>query len=260
MSFWTPEMQSEIARHNVGWACGKTDFGVYLRASSVRFWNAYSSLGPGVAESVCDIGGFWGVWPLTLRALGHTNVSMTEAMKYYSDAFTPLFDHIRSKGVHIIDVDVFDSSEPMTQLPVFHHLTLLAVLEHIPHSLASPLHRVKAMLSPGGRLYIEVPNIAYWPKRIDLMRGRSPLPPIEDVYNSDTPFIGHHHEYTRQELERLCAMTGLRVVGRRSFNYSWSTSRAGRVVDLVRHPVSSFAFMWPETREVLSVLCEDADL
>lgn len=256
MRFWTPEMQSEIARHNAGWARGRTDFEVYLRASSTRFWRAYVALNASHDDSVCDVGGFWGVWPLTLRSLGHTDVSMTEALHYYSDAFDPLFDHVRQEGVQIVDADVFSDDGSMP-LGTFDHVTLLAVLEHIPHSLERPIGRIKSMMGRGGQLYIEVPNIAYWPKRVGLLRGRSPLPPIEDIYDSATPFIGHHHEYSPDDLERLCELAGLRIVSRQAFNYSWSTTPAGRILDSLRHPLASLAFVSPRTREIIAVLCED---
>ena len=75
---WSPDMQREIAAHHHGWSPGRFDFRVYLEASSVRFHRAYRALAPAEGASVCDVGGFWGVFPLVLRALGHRAV-MTEA-------------------------------------------------------------------------------------------------------------------------------------------------------------------------------------
>ncbi len=248
LRYLTPAMQQELARHNVGWATGATDFGEYLRRSEPRFFRAYQVLAarPGAA-SLCDIGGFWGVFPMTLKELGVQEVTMTEALGYYSSAFDGLFEAIRARGVRIVDFDPFDAASPTPgQYDV---ITVMAVLEHYPHSLASFMGQMLRMLKPAGRLYIEVPNIAYWPKRLQLLRGRSPLVSVEAIYRSAVPFIGHHHEYTLPELRGLAQLAGLRVIAVDAFNCSvdWSFRYA------LSNPL--FAFMsWfkKDSREVIS--------
>ena len=49
------------------------------------------------------------------------------------------------------------------------------VLEHLydPEHALKEIYRV---LQPGGRAIVTVPNLAYWRFRLDLMRGRVPLP------------------------------------------------------------------------------------
>ena len=86
--YWTPQMQVEIAAHNYGWNPGLLDVKIYLQASSVRFYKAYQSfVGRGDVQTVCDVGGFWGVFSITLKELGY-DVSMTESLQYYSDSFS----------------------------------------------------------------------------------------------------------------------------------------------------------------------------
>src|SRR3954451_5543316 len=109
---WSEDMQREIARHCVGWAPGRTDFLNYLRVSPIRFYKAYCALITAGGQSVCDVGGFWGVWPVTAKKLGF-DVSMTETLKYYGDSFTPLFDQIALSGVEIFDFDPFDASSSL---------------------------------------------------------------------------------------------------------------------------------------------------
>ncbi|HEX8749311.1 MAG TPA: hypothetical protein VF717_19200 [Pyrinomonadaceae bacterium] len=54
-------------------APGLFDFKSYPEASSVRFYRAYRQIrASGESLSVCDVGGFWGVLPLTLKELGYT--------------------------------------------------------------------------------------------------------------------------------------------------------------------------------------------
>ena len=76
--YCTPETQAVIAVHCYGWSPGLFDFPAYLRASAVRFYRAYRSFaGGGMAQTICDIGGFWGVFAVTLRSLGYA-VTVTE--------------------------------------------------------------------------------------------------------------------------------------------------------------------------------------
>src|SRR5688500_4448784 len=74
---WNDEMQIDISRHCVAWGPGRTDFQEYLRVSAIRFYKAYCALEATGARTLCDVGGFWGVWPMTARKLGFV-VTMTE--------------------------------------------------------------------------------------------------------------------------------------------------------------------------------------
>ncbi|OAD23431.1 hypothetical protein THIOM_000739, partial [Candidatus Thiomargarita nelsonii] len=69
MRYWTPAMQAEIAKHCYDW--GRFDFNNYLRRSSIRFYKAYQSFATNRDDiSICDVGGFWGIFPLMLKRLG----------------------------------------------------------------------------------------------------------------------------------------------------------------------------------------------
>ncbi|HEX7241529.1 MAG TPA: methyltransferase domain-containing protein, partial [Longimicrobiaceae bacterium] len=191
---WSPGMQAEMARHCHGWSPERFDFRAYLDASAARFHRAYRALAEDASvRSVCDVGGFWGVFPLTLKRLGY-EVAMTESLRYYSEAFRGLFDHVAAQGVEIVDYDPFEEGSPLAGS--WDAVTVMAVLEHYPHSLRPFMENVVAGVRPGGMVFVEVPNIAFWPKRVSFLRGHSPHTPIGDVYRSAVPFIGHHHEFT----------------------------------------------------------------
>lgn len=216
----SPKMQASISRHNVGWSHGRTCFEVYLRRSSLRFYlAAVAALGSG-ADTACDVGGFWGVLPIALRRLGVRRVAMTEAMRYYGPAFDVLFELVASEGVEVIDYDPFEADSPLPS--EFGFVSLMAVLEHYPHSPRHLMENVLGMLSAQGVLYMDVPNIAYLPRRLALLRGISPLPTITDILASEVPFVGHHHEYTVAELRDLADSFGLVVEDLWCFNYSSS--------------------------------------
>ncbi|MFN0277988.1 MAG: methyltransferase domain-containing protein [Pyrinomonadaceae bacterium] len=249
---WNETMQAEIARHCVAWSPGRMDFLSYLQLSSIRFYNAYCALIETGSKSLCDVGGYWGVWPVTARKLGF-DVAMTETLKFYGESFTPLFDHLQQSGVQIADYDPFTRDAEMPRR--FDLVTVMAILEHYPHSLKTLIENVKNLTTEKGHLYFEAPNIAYWPKRIDLLRGKTPLAQLADIYRSEEPFIGHHHEFTIEEMRDLASLSGLNIISENFYNYSWAG--ANQLKLLIRYPVMSLAFMLSKTsRECIAVLCE----
>lgn len=248
-AFWNADMQDAISKHCVGWSKERFDFKSYLKASSTRCYLAYRELiSLPDAKSVCDVGGYWGVFPIVLKRAGF-DVSMTEALQYYGECFTPLFDFIRSQGVQVIDYDPFQPEAPTPG--TFDAVTVMAVLEHYPHSLEVFMHSVKKMVRPGGHVYIEVPNLAFLPNRIRFAFGNSPLVPVEDIYQSAVPFIGHHHEFTARELDKVATLAGLTPLKSLAFNYSSGNG----IRSVLRQPIHSFFYMaFPNTRECLALV------
>ena len=254
--YWTPEMQLELARYNQGWAPAFFDFGAYLRASSVRYYKAYRLLAEkGSDQTVCDVGGFWGCFPVTLKRLGY-KVTITETLRYYGGSFTKLFEFITKMGVTVVDLDPF---QPEVGAPGrFDVVMLMAVLEHYPHSLRSFMKNIVSLINPGGNLYIEVPNIAFWPKRIQLLLGRTPLVPASQIFQSLVPFIGHHHEFTIHELRDLVNLSGLVTIRECFYNYSPQTRPGLRM--LLRDPIQFVSHLFlRDSRECLAVLCKSKD-
>jgi 2-polyprenyl-3-methyl-5-hydroxy-6-metoxy-1,4-benzoquinol methylase len=252
LQHWTSAMQQEIGRHCYDWLPGRFDFGSYLRSSSIRFYKAFRSMtANGTRQRVCDIGGFWGVFPVTLKKLGFESVTMTEALKYYSNAFDDLFKFVEDHGVSIVDLDPFTKGKPLQSQ--FDFISAMAILEHYPHSPAPFMENVKAMLSEEGVLYIEVPNLANLFRRIRFLFGTSPLVAISTIYQSETPFVGHHHEYTRAELRQLSILSGMEILSEDSYNYSGFVQGSWRLALLT--PLTLLLYVTCEsTRECLSVV------
>lgn len=243
--FWTLEMQASIAKHNLGWA--ETSFEEYLKKSVKRFYIAYRNIPEGV-KTCCDIGGFWGIYPIVLKELGY-DVVMTESMQFYDNGFDNLFKYIQEQGVKILDIDPF--TESFDSVTEFDYVSVMAVLEHIPHSIEFFMSNLKNIIKTNGSLYIEVPNIAYARKRIDLLFGKSPLPSIAMIYKSASPFIGHHHEYTLRELKTIFVLTNLTITNTECYNYSMAVTP----IKIIRYPLSNFAFLINQkSKEVLAVL------
>jgi 2-polyprenyl-3-methyl-5-hydroxy-6-metoxy-1,4-benzoquinol methylase len=248
-AIWTPQMQDAISRHNRGWAVSNFDFHQYFKMSSIRYYYAYRDIDHGRGKNVCDVGGFWGIFPITLIRAGF-QVTMTESLQYYGTNFDRLFEFIREQGVEIIDYDPFQAGNPLPKK--FDAVTVMAVLEHYPHSLKIFMDNIKSMLNTGGSIYIEVPNIAYWPKRLAFLLGRSPLVPIDVIYDSEVPFTGHHHEFEKKELDILLQRNELKILEEHFYSYSAYKN----VHDLVKDPLGFLInSIFKKSREVISLLC-----
>jgi SAM-dependent methyltransferase len=254
-SYWNRSMQLEIAKHCGGWHPDRFDFRAYLERSVLRFHKAYDALVRKDCRTVCDVGGMWGIFPIVLRDLG-LSACMTEAKTYYSRAFDPLFSFIEQQGVEILDYEPFSPDADLSQ--TFDGVTAMAVLEHFPHSPRLFMDNVRRLVETGGIVYLEVPNIAFWPKRLRfLLHGSSPLTPLEEIYDSEIPFIGHHHEYTLGELRALARLSSLEIVEEQQYNYSEDLFPIGKAL---RRP---WIYLVPPlvrtTRECLAVTCRKTD-
>ncbi len=251
MGNWSPVLQDELAVHNIGWGSDNFDFNNYLRCSVKRYYQIYLVLDNYDSNvRYCDVGGFFGVFPITLKMLGYSNVTMTEALQYYGEAFDPLFACIKAHDVNVMDVDMFQEQVEIRE--PFEFISLMAVIEHYPHSLKILMHNISNAMTEDGRLYIEVPNIAHFYNRLFFLLGRSPLADISTKYNSAVPFIGHHHEFTSSELEKLAEISNFSVINKNFYNYSdyFSSDISLRPLRLF---YKIFTTIFKNTRECISV-------
>lgn len=110
-----------------------------------------------------------------------------------------------SKQIHFSVVDV-DDGIPYTD-SVFDTVTCLAVLEHVfnPYYVIREVNRV---LITGGTLIVEVPNVAWLPRRLRLLFGK--LPVTSDTENDWE--VGHLHYFTIFSLCELFKHAGFKVV------------------------------------------------
>jgi 2-polyprenyl-3-methyl-5-hydroxy-6-metoxy-1,4-benzoquinol methylase len=209
-----------LASHSYGWHPDQYDMLTYLKRSIIRYRQAYSYIlrqYRGRRISCLDIGGFWGLFPAVLKKLGYP-VAMTEKYKYYAEGFDGIRDYLHQLGVTIYDVDpVLEMFSPSER---FDLVSCMALLEHVPDSPRVLFENFRNSLLHGGGLILEVPNLAYWYKRKALLRGETVLCHIETIYRSQVPFIGHHHEYTRNELEWILKATGFSIHWFGTHNYS----------------------------------------
>jgi 2-polyprenyl-3-methyl-5-hydroxy-6-metoxy-1,4-benzoquinol methylase len=149
----------------------------------------------------------------------------------------------------------YDPFQPGAVLPRrFEAITVMAVLEHYPHSLQHFMRNILSMLDPQGKIYFDVPNIAFWPKRINLLlRGKTPITDFKEIYLSAVPFIGHHHEFTISEMRDLATLSGLTILKEIFYNYSYRLLRLrgwGQPLQLLAN------WLIKDSRECLALLCQ----
>ncbi|MBC6935443.1 MAG: methyltransferase domain-containing protein [Chloroflexi bacterium] len=77
----------------------------------------------------------------------------------------------RCSEVHTVDLDAPDALEAARSNAPYNVLLAAAVLEHLkyPERL---LQQARALLPPGARVIVSLPNIAYWRLRLMLLAGR----------------------------------------------------------------------------------------
>jgi SAM-dependent methyltransferase len=260
--FLTHERLAVISRHNLGLHPDRYDMARYLRASERRYVLAIdhfvaNSRSVESEPSALEVGGFLGAFPLALARLG-INVTLVEEYGYYHGALDDLKDFLEQEGINIWPAD-FTKPLPTPQDQGFTLVTNMAMLEHLPSSPKTLMENLRSCIAEGGTLIVEVPNIAYWPNRLRALRGESIHQGFDTYYASEPPFLGHHREYTVDELCKLMSWSGFRVQSVDTHNYSLSL-REGRWRD--RLYVLAL-YLWPalvfsRCREVITVTAEPA--
>ena len=173
-------------------------------------------------------------------------VNMTEALKYYSDLYNTFFDYVKSRNVSIVDFDPFMESY---QGKTYDMVTIMAVIEHYPHSLSFLFENIKNMMHTDSILCLDVPNLAYIKTRISFLLGNSPLSPASLIYKSAVPYIGHHHEYTLNDIRELFALSPFVLTKLISHNYT--PNRIINFINTITNPLILLNIFFEGTREVI---------
>lgn len=216
-----PENTAAFSKHNVGWRKDAFNVREYLSISETRYVRALRILLSDRSSRVLDVGGFLAAFPLALRRLG-LEVSIAEKYGYYGNALDGIAELMLSQGVQVVDIDFTEPQSKLDgQVQAFDAVTCMAVAEHLAHSPRALMENIRTVLKPSGTLVFEVPNLAFWPRRVAFFfRGSTVFDPIEHVYHSAVPFTGHHREYTLADAHYVVREGGFEVVADSTFNYS----------------------------------------
>lgn len=242
-----PAELERIAAHDRPLA--QWDHRTYLERSETRCLHALRLLRgrADASDAVLEVGGFLAAFPLALARLG-LQVTVAERYDLYGGALDAVRDLLEAAGARIWDVDFTAEGLAAERFPV---VLNMAMVEHVAGSPRTLMENLRACCERW--LVLEVPNLAYGYKRWQLLRGRTIHPPLKDVYESATPFTGHHREYTESDLRELLELSGFRTAELTSFNYSLNDDLLTRLnlADLASR-------LLPGCRETLMAVAEPA--
>jgi SAM-dependent methyltransferase len=94
----------------------------------------------------------------------------------------------------------------------FDVVTIFDVIEHLHESPRGILNAAGGHLKEGGLLAVTMPNSVNLRKRVDVLRGRSNYPPVDQFFLSSPGWRGHVREYTLEETAFICREAGYEVV------------------------------------------------
>ena len=185
-------------------------------------------------------------------------MTVVEEYGYYHGTLDPLVALLERESIRIWNADF---TQPASTVPdeTFALVTNMAMVEHLPDSPKPLMENLRRHLDPDGTVILEVPNIAYWFKRLEALRGRTVHAPLEHWWEADRPYLGHHREYTEGELRELLLWSGLRPDEVITFNYS--LREKAPLPYRLRRGVGSLSFMarLRSFREVLMARASRAD-
>lgn len=98
----------------------------------------------------------------------------------------------------------------------FDMLMMHDVLEHLHDSPRGLLIDLLQLVRPGGYFFATVPNAVNIRKRLNVLVGRTNLPPFQHYYWYPGSWRGHVREYTKDDLAKLSEYLDLDVVELRS--------------------------------------------
>jgi len=173
---------------------------------------------------------------------------VAERYDLYDGALDPVRDLLEDAGARVWDVDFTVSGLEADSFPV---VVNMAMVEHVAGSPQMLMRNLRGCCS--GHLLLEVPNLAYGYKRWQLLRGQTIHPPLRDVYESATPFTGHHREYTASDLRELLELSGFRLEQATTFNYSLTGGLKARL-----RPHDLLTRLLPSWHEVLMAVAAPA--
>jgi ubiquinone/menaquinone biosynthesis C-methylase UbiE len=173
-----------------------------LRALELHRSDAVASLLPGSQGALLDVG--CGSGDLLLRCSERFDRVYGVDVAYTQVALARERAHARGANNVTVAVTNADVGLPFPDA-AFDVLTSIAVLAMLfdPYAVVAEMRRV---LREGGTLVLQVPNLAYLPRRLALLGGR--LPRVSRGYGWDG---GHLHNFTLGALRDLLQARGFRV-------------------------------------------------
>jgi SAM-dependent methyltransferase len=184
----------------------------YLTQQLPRYKMLYGMLHPYLARGkVLDIGIYPGLFTYVIKQLGVD----VEAV----DLEPERIPHEIRKSLKIHQTDI-ESAKITLESSSYDAFLFLAILEHLRLNPLAVLRRLKGLLKPGGRLFVQTPNLGYWRCRLNLLLGKSfdesPYAAYSRLETLGHP--GHIRVYTMSEAKEMLTKCGFKIELARFFN------------------------------------------
>ncbi|MCB4756461.1 MAG: class I SAM-dependent methyltransferase [Elusimicrobia bacterium] len=191
------------------------DFVNYLERSFIRYKRLLSLDG---RSHWLEIGALFPALPISLALLGN-KVTVVEEFGFYPPEIRNMYEDVQKKfGVKFVDCNF--SVKPVNLGSEYDRISLMGVLEHLPYTPRFLLQNAHAHLNSTGHFYLDVPNLFYAPNVLRFLSGKHIQQPIDIVFRSGIPFVGHHREYAIDDLKYVVTNSGFEIERVELFNYS----------------------------------------
>jgi len=182
---------------------------------------------------------------------GRMNIMSYTASEWSEPRLDGLRRSLRDPRARVISLNA--EQIPDDQLGRYDAVIMIALLEHLVDPLRA-MCRIRALLRPGGMVYIDTPNIAKITRRLKLLAGRFPATASRNEglttyygQNVDLHDEGHLHYFTYRSLSRmLTERCGFSSVTRLGY---WVGSRP-----LGRGVHHAMARLWPSMFSELTLI------
>jgi len=139
-----------------------------------------------------------------------------------------ILKYIKKQGIKFIDGGI--KKEWPFQKSLFDMVMLHDVIEHLHDSPRTLLNDLVDTLTDGGLLFITVPNAGNIRKRIDLLLGKTNLPPFDGYYWSPDPWLGHNREYVLGDLKKLANYLGLEIIELKAVDHMLTLEKIPKIL------------------------------
>ena len=154
---------------------------------------------------ILDIAAGWAIPSRLLLKEGY-EVHLTDS---HTIGGQPVCEYNR-KTFPLTRIDDLERDELPFSQNSFDAVLWLGTIEHLQNSPKRILQWIHGILSPGGILLIDTPNILELRKRVMLLLGRSIMPHMKFIYDAPR-HADHHFEYTKNDLEYVVRKSGFAV-------------------------------------------------
>jgi len=128
----------------------------------------------------------------------------------YGDNRRKIMEYATEIGVNFL---LMENNDLPFEQNSFDMVMCNAVLEHLHESPRDLVNKMMGIVKPNGLFFITVPNAVNIRKRLDVLRGRTNLPPYKAYYwHPGESWRGHIREYVRDDLVQLAEYLDLEVL------------------------------------------------